>query len=536
MFCLPLKSIFSKTKPLPFLILVVVLVNDLITCSKEVRTVKAASEQDYVVSLSDNLDNFPIYGATQGTGAVECYTGNNTSIERVIEQWSNTKSLCSDTDNSPSSQECKGADLARETDSSKFCFWKDQKKILTSVDTLAMDPIYKGCYLHRDKIHLNNPGGYSVYLMWQPNLNTFLTNPPYTLANLDKLFLSTSYATNFYANPEICKKRDPVVGTDPAVMAYMNAVFVDVNPATNMGRNVVFYQTVLYDNRGKWQKPGAIYKSCKFQNTSGIRWIAITENIATYGLPIGLPGDDIRYYEWDILPKVKKYVQECLKNPKVDFSTYKISGVFIGNELVNNTQMANTFIDPKVRMVPKNKSVIGNHELALNNNCVVKGWTCDPDNYKLPLTVEFYEGTRLVGQTLADNKGELTVKNRCNGVDTHGFLKSLSLPTGTHKITAKALEINGFNNQTGNKTVLIGSKQAGAKDTVTITCVAPSPTPIGTPTSTPTATPISTPTPTVIPTSTPTSEPETPTPMPVPSPSPIPTPLTYRLSAVYIEI
>jgi len=94
---------------------------------------------------------------------------------------------------------------------------------------------------------------------------------------------------------------------------------------------------------------------------------------------------------------------------------------------------------------------------------VINGWTCDPDNYNLPLSVHFYEGpgfTTFVGATTANVTREAAVGAECGGNSAHGFnfTPPASLFDGNqHAIYAYPINIDASGNPTGNNPPLGGT-------------------------------------------------------------------------------
>jgi len=94
---------------------------------------------------------------------------------------------------------------------------------------------------------------------------------------------------------------------------------------------------------------------------------------------------------------------------------------------------------------------------------VVNGWTCDPDNYSLPLAVHFYEGpgfTNFVGATTANVTREAAVGAECGGNSAHGFNftpPSSLIDGNTHSIWAYPINIDSSGNPTGYNPSLLGT-------------------------------------------------------------------------------
>jgi hypothetical protein len=450
-----------------------------------------ASEK--IISIPDGVSDFPIFKATPGARIVDCVPGANSSNLWVIQQWSNEQSLCLDTNNAPVDAECQGADLAKETSTARFCYYKNQKKVHMTLNTEGMS--YQGCYINRDQNHLDNLGGYSIYLM--NNLLSDFNNfsvPWLSLPKLSNLFLSTQYSTDFFQSTSCpVGVNDPIFGRDPAAMAYMDVFLTKVDPVTHSGSNTVMYHTVFYDNRPVWQTAGASSVNCSLPG-AGTQFIAVSDTAAYYGMPIALPGTGVKTYQWDVLPRLKYALKYCLGN-NVDMSNFRVTNFVVGNEMLNSTLMSNTFINPQARLVSNDLSTpVGFAEENVTPQCLASGWVCDADSFSTPLTVEFYDSGNLVGQTVA-NLSRTNIASSCGGKAVHGFNFPLSLSSGTHQITVKALDLDSFGNSSGTKITLLKSP-GGVPGTITATCQAATPTPTISPTVTiqPTITPTATPT------------------------------------------
>ena len=99
----------------------------------------------------------------------------------------------------------------------------------------------------------------------------------------------------------------------------------------------------------------------------------------------------------------------------------------------------------------------GTHDLSAN--CTLNGWTCDPNLYSQPLTVEFYEYNILVGQTTADIPAEPAVSSLCGNNPSHRFVYTFPpnnpiYNNQNHTIKAVALDINADGQPSGKRTDL----------------------------------------------------------------------------------
>jgi len=299
-----------------------------------------ASSRYILASPPKSLTSFSIYKATPGAAVIECETGGNPSKEWVIHQWNNEQSLCLDTNNAPADSQCLGANIARETNTARFCYWSAVKKVQMSTNTKNMSN--QGCGDDNPK----DPGGYSVYLSWDATKRLdWRSNGNYNIKNYKNLILSTNYQTNYY-QASTC--HDP--SKEPVAFAYMNLIAGEIDPLTGNSLQTIFFQTVLYDKRG----PGiSDYVNCNLPSSGGNGFIVIGIPITKInGQTMNNPGQPSKLYEWDILPPLLESIKKCQGADK-DISNYKITGMFVGNEQSNTTIMTNTFENPKVEVVFK---------------------------------------------------------------------------------------------------------------------------------------------------------------------------------------
>lgn len=324
---------------------------------------KPAFAAQLEISLPYTLNNLPIRTPQIGSAAIQCYTGDNRNNEWIIFQGKNEQSLCLDTNNAPDVPQCAEADIARETSTTQMCYWKNQKKFYFA--TNSQNFTNEGCSANAGTL-ANEPGGYGVTLLEsRPNMsNSDWPSPKYTLGNLDKLILSVSFSNDYYnfdhtnngCPPGI---NDPLAGRVPIGMdniAVLTNKF-DPNkandPVSGWGSlGTQFYTVSLYDNRDSMRLPGAGFVDCKLPTTSGAGFfINAADPVAFYGLSPNLPGQGLKQYDIDVLPRIKHYLTQCLGN--VDFNTIRVSGMLFGQELQNTVIMGTTYINPKLTLVYK---------------------------------------------------------------------------------------------------------------------------------------------------------------------------------------
>lgn len=92
------------------------------------------------------------------------------------------------------------------------------------------------------------------------------------------------------------------------------------------------------------------------------------------------------------------------------------------------------------------------------NTTGVWGWACDPDNFGTALQVHFYDGSKFIGYTTANQTREVGVGNACGGNRNHGYVYNFpaSLKDGqVHNIYAYAINI-----PTGTNPLLLGSPKS----------------------------------------------------------------------------
>lgn len=108
------------------------------------------------------------------------------------------------------------------------------------------------------------------------------------------------------------------------------------------------------------------------------------------------------------------------------------------------------------------------------------GWAYDPDSPTEPVTVRLYRGSTKLADVVADDDRPGLGEYHPKAGDTHGYVWSGTLPVGTHKICAYAINVSyGTTNP---------QLQQCRSVTVTGTLEEPSETPTATPTETSTAT------------------------------------------------
>lgn len=138
-------------------------------------------------------------------------------------------------------------------------------------------------------------------------------------------------------------------------------------------------------------------------------------------------------FDWDY--------PESLKDGKThQIYAYAINSKGEYNPLLTGSPISIYIPPTNINISPK-----GLHETA--DSFSTKGWVCDPDDYKSPLWIHFYnENGMFIGETLANVNREQAVGNECGGYTNHGFnwIYPDSMKDGqTHKIYAHAINIGG---------------------------------------------------------------------------------------------
>jgi len=409
---------------------------------------------EMIISLPDNIDNFPIMSPQVGTVQVECYTGDNHSLEWVVNQYQNEDSLCNDTSNAPVDAECQGADWARETTTMRACYWKSLKKFHTTTNSYNFS--HHGC-----RTNPNEPGGYGVQLMGGfTRRSDWAGNRKFILGNLEKLILSCDYSTDYFGHYGGCQEPcDPVTGTcEPIAFSKFEVITAQFDPTnpnwyTNW-KGTQFYAVSLYDNRESQRSPTAEYLNCQLPTTGGAgSFVVAGQPVTYYGVPMAMPGDGVKHYEIDVLPRIKHYIQQCLGS--VNFQEFRVDAVFPNYETYNTAILSCSFIDPKVIFVPKNTQLKGYLDPSpQEGSCVANGWVCDPDDYSSSVVVHLYEGSNFLGTATANLTREAAVGEQCGGDCKHGFQVQLYLPPGDHTIVARGQELDAFGEVTSQTTEL----------------------------------------------------------------------------------
>jgi hypothetical protein len=344
--------------------------------NKAAETTQTDVSRQMTFAIPDDVVDFPVLNfPTPGGPSITpipnggepmCLTGSNSNKEWMLWDLANDYPVCGDTDNT--STYCPGADLAKESQSARFCYWKDEKKFNLGINTQAMK--YKGCYINRDQDHIDFPGSYSTYLMWRPNFRKdYSDNLHFHLDLLQNLQVQTKLSTDYYSQ-SVCPlvpeptipapqlTQFPYYGGDQAVQhAFFYFSFVATNNA--LGR-AIFYQPQPWDNRyenyfkdGKDPKDylnETTYRNCKFGKPE---WFVISEPIGVLGAEYARPGKGLVSYNVDILPRLKYWINQCMNeyyhtNKDYDLTGWTIGGLNFGNEEGNTPIMTNTIVDPKI--------------------------------------------------------------------------------------------------------------------------------------------------------------------------------------------
>lgn len=118
--------------------------------------------------------------------------------------------------------------------------------------------------------------------------------------------------------------------------------------------------------------------------------------------------------------------------------------------------------------------------------CWVRGWTCDASKYSTGLGVSIYDVTTgsevgVATLTAADVNNNAAIDASCGDTDLHKF--NWFVPLGsplydgtTHKITAKADDINSVPEETGRAALLAASGNPDSDTWQYLTCTPPAPT------------------------------------------------------------
>lgn len=347
------------------------------TQAAETEAAIASGSREVTVGMLSDVADIPVAAPdTSLPDAPEnsACTGKNSSKEWTLGQHFNDYSICR-SNGLDASKACPQASFAKNSPTARICYWGNEKRSELAINTENM--LYKGCYISRTDQRQKFAGGYSMYHSWNA-FNSPVANTPYTfVSNLDKIILSTQFSTDYYANRGECRpedyppgvKGDPIwaesrvdgngdgdttdkedaVGTKNAAFSYLS-FFI----RSNDNKTQIFYQTTLFDNRDFMLKPEGKFISCNFAPDSTVNnFIVVTEPITELGQPFAMPGTGRKSYSFDVLPKIKQWMQHCRPNEPVDLSGLMIGGWNIGNEMVGKQIMTNTVVDPKIQITLK---------------------------------------------------------------------------------------------------------------------------------------------------------------------------------------
>lgn len=323
--------------------------------------VENLNTRSLTIGLPDSLANFPIHDPTIGSDAVACYTGSNQSREWEIYQGKNEQSLCLDTNNTPFDSECFGADFARETMTTRACYWKNRKKFHFTVNTNNFSE--NGCHANTGALG-GEPGGYGLSLMSGiSHRNDWISSyPNYILGNLDKLIVSLDFSIDYFNDQyPVCRTPcDPVAGTCSPIaffgLNFMTHKFAGSSPQNWQGSQ--FYNVGLWDNRPPMSDPALEIVDCQLPTTSGAgTFVNSGQPITYYGLPMNSVGAGPKTYEIDVLPRLKHYISVCEQqlhnNSNPDFNSYMVDGAFFANEVYNTAVMSFDITNPQIKIVYK---------------------------------------------------------------------------------------------------------------------------------------------------------------------------------------
>jgi hypothetical protein len=120
-------------------------------------------------------------------------------------------------------------------------------------------------------------------------------------------------------------------------------------------------------------------------------------------------------------------------------NTYTHGSVAVSADCVSGTTFDGDSCEPA------NSDPIGNFE---GGSCAVTGWTCDPDNYNIPIYVDLGVGSTTIGTTLANITRDTSIGAQCGGNRVHGF--SFSMPTQYQNGIPVTVNATAINTPSGN--------------------------------------------------------------------------------------
>jgi hypothetical protein len=308
------------------------------------------------VFMLPETDGLPVWSTDTKVNRISCNRQyKDASNGWVIKQWKNQDSLCNDKDPMPL-PDCADASSELSTNTSRYCHWKREKKLLLSIDAGKMEN--QGCNPNAK----GNVGGFVSYLAWEPRIlpDFYEQRQRYMLRNLEEVMVSFRFRNLKVDDSFTCDESrvdKAAVHTRAIVHSYATATFSEIDPKTNRGTGrTIFYQILNYDARPKVQEAMLLgrhdYLTCDYRNNQHSTMI-YRDTVLEFGQAIAFPpgenGGEFVDYEFDLLRGMKQGLKKCYEN--IDSGNFKFTGFHVGTEIKNGARHEFMIQNPQVEII-----------------------------------------------------------------------------------------------------------------------------------------------------------------------------------------
>lgn len=308
------------------------------------------------VMAMPRLKGLPIWSVDTKINRIACNRQyKEASRGWVIKQWKNQDSLCTDKSPEPTAS-CAGASSELSTRTARYCHWKQEKKVLLSMDAGKM--ANRGCNPNAK----GNVGGFVSYLAWEPKIlpDFFKQGERYMLRNMEEIFVRFRFRNLKVDDAYECdrsKVDKDAVHTKAIVHSYATATFSEIEPGTRRGTGrAIFYQILNYDARTKVQEHilqgRHVYVTCNYKNNKHSTMI-YRDTVWEFGQPIAYPpregGGEFIDYEFNLLAGMKRGIKECYGD--IDPGNFKFTGFHIGTEIKNGALHEFMIEKPEIEII-----------------------------------------------------------------------------------------------------------------------------------------------------------------------------------------
>lgn len=351
-------------------------------------------------SVHSYAKDFPVANPQAGLVQYQCSKANKNE-EWSIVQWHNENNLCNSSGAPVGNFEnfgCNpGSTDARETSSSLYCYNRTTKTFTLGLDSSKM--VNKGCTPSQSPLAVPNwPGGYSIYANYD-NRDPFRNTLNYNrLGSLNELFVDLRFQNLHSAGTQCDAGLGEPADGKPLGFSYVSVIVSKVNPETYAEEDAMFYQLALYDSRPEIMEMETPYLNCNFNGP-----ILATESVKkVFNKPVANPGDPMRRYNVDILPRLIKQIKAC-RGESSDTSDWRVKSMYIGSEMSNTMKMVARISNPKLVYKYNNDYA----RESVSKKSLHRYWCPSRETHAYAITAQEQEGLRKLGCNYEKNEGAL---------------------------------------------------------------------------------------------------------------------------------